>query len=190
MDLHDFLHVPDIPLSFGLERKIAESSQQGSVTPTTLASCALQIWPEERVKEGLADLCERFSRRVKDLSDKAPEPGKTTATQAPPARSLGAALRDWAQNLTASDICLYLADHDPVKAHTLYWRTEATLVEAALKARLGLENARHNARFEATLYGFGGKYADDSPSAPDLSGAIPLDSKEGMEALKAFGFNF
>lgn len=193
MTLHDYPVLPDIALSLGLERRIAEASQNGEVDTATIAACVLQLYPSARVKEGLVSLCDRFTQRVQMLAAKAaaadpPTDKRSLAPPPVPARGRGSAMKEWAEKLSATSLCLYLADGDVLRAHQLYWFTEAALVEEALEAKINLEHTRQEMQFESVLYAFGGKYAEGEAQDSAADGAVPIDSDEGKALLRSFGF--
>lgn len=189
------IQLPRLALSYGLEALIisAADKEQGRLSPQTLALCALRLYPEKVVKEHIDDLAIRFSRRVERLA-KAAEPQQqeaATGAGGPPKRTLGSNLREWTQTLDQSGICLYLAGFDPERAHYLYWWVEADLLEAALEAKLGLESSHHINRYEATLYGFGGKYSSDDETAQGSAEEHDLTTEAGQQAFSSMmGFKF
>ena len=189
-------HLPELALSYGLEALIAAKVEenQGALTSEGLAQCALRLYSEKVVQKNLEDLSIRFLRRVERLA-KAKEtngevqPGESSK----PKRTLGATLQEWTQSLDPTGLCLYLADYDPERAHRLYWWVEAGLLELTLHSKLRFESTKQLNLFEASMYGFGGKYSDDEGSESEASsvGTFDLNTDEGKAALKGFtGFNF
>ena len=188
--------LPRLALSYGLEALIVSAAGQseGQLTAQTLALCALRLYPEKVVKEHLDDLSARFAQRVERLAtaaDSRPQ-GTSPGPGGSPGRTLGSSLREWTHTLDQSAICLYLAGFDPERAHYLYWWVEADLLEVALEAKLGFESAQHINRYEAALYGFGGKYSSDE--GQQEAGPVEehdLTTEAGQQALGAMmGFKF
>jgi hypothetical protein len=176
--------LPALPLSFGLEALIAERiGQDGHISAQTIAECALRLWPEKVVQQHLEDLSARFIQRVERMAKSREEPDKGKGSENPK-RNLGANLQEWTQSLDHTGLCLYLADYDPERAHRLYWRVEADLLELTLHAKLRFESTKHLNAHEAALYGFGGSYADDGEEGTSVSGELDAG------ALKDFGINF
>jgi hypothetical protein len=173
--------LPKIALSYGLESLL---SQQEELTTEKIAEAALQIYPEKVVCEGLVALCERLVQRVSRLADKQKGAQENRAAER---KTLGYQLQEWAKTLDSEAVCLLLADYDPEKAHRLYWFVESELVDRALQAKLNYLAARQSSSFEATMYGFGGRYEGDGKAA-DTADAVDAFSEAGLAGLSEFGF--
>lgn len=188
--------LPKVVLSYGLEQLIGMKVEKegGQLTLETLAECALRLYPESMVKKSLEDLSSRFLRRVERLAKAKQSNGEVPQGESSkPKRTLGATLQEWTQSLDPTGLCLYLADYDPERAHRLYWWVEADLLELTLHSKLRFESTKQLNLFEASMYGFGGKYSDDEGSESEASsvGTFDLNTDEGKAALKGFtGFNF
>jgi hypothetical protein len=185
-------HLPELALSYGLEALIAAKVEenQGALTAEGLAQCALRLYPEKVVQKNLENLSVRFVNRVERLAkakglDPLSKPDSIKETSKPK-RTLGANLEEWTQSLDPTGICLYLADYDPERAHHLYWWVDSDLLELTLKSKLGFAAVLHSCNFEATMYGFGGKYSDDEEQQSENTVSGELDAG----ALSAFGINF
>lgn len=190
--------LPAIALSYGLEAMIGEKvgASGGRITIEMLVECALRLYPESVVQKNIDDLSSRFVQRVERLAKTKSEEPETTGLGEPskPKRTLGASLQEWTQSLDPTGICLYLADYDPERAHRLYWWVEADLLELTLHSKLRFESTKQINLFEASMYGFGGKYAGDegsSSESDDSSETFDLNTAEGRNALSGFmGINF
>lgn len=190
--------LPAVALSYGLEQLISEKVGQadGQLTLETLAGCALRLYPESVVQKSLEDLSIRFLHRVERLAKAKENNGEAQPGEASkPKRTLGATLQEWTQSLDPTGLCLYLSDYDPERAHRLYWWVEADLLELTLHSKLRFESTKQLNLFEASMYGFGGKYSDDdskgSETDSDSTESFDLNTPEGRNAFKGFtGFNF
>jgi hypothetical protein len=97
-------------------------------------------------------------------------------------KSFGTSYADWLGKLTATESCLYLADFDIEKALKLYWEEDFTLVQKAFETKAAHASQLSLIQLEASMYGFGGKYADDGENVMDMH------DPKAREALAAFGF--
>ena len=171
--------LPTLALSYGMQKLLADSGEQLSADAVALA--ALQIYPEAQVREGLEDLCSRLVAKI----NKEPEQSGGEAPELK--RTFGYELNAWVTTLTPDSVCLFLADYDPIKAHQLFWYVESELIDTALKDKLRFITLQQVCKYEASLYGFGGKYFEDSNGdTPDDT--IDVSSPEAMQSLREFGF--
>lgn len=179
--------LPELTLSYGLESMVRQKvDEQGSMTVEALAQCALRLYPESVVQNHIEDLALRFVHRVERLAQARQDTPAKEQESSDPKRTFGSNLEEWTHTLDPTGICLYLADYDPERAHRLYWWVEADLLELTLKSKLRFESVRHSNTFEATMYGFGGKYgSDDSSGSGDT-----IETELGAGSLAAFGINF
>ena len=96
-------------------------------------------------------------------------------------------LTAWAGKLSSEGICFYVANYDYDLARRLYCEIDQQTLSAIAKDKLQLEFERARVGFEASLFGFGGKYKD-TPSEADCEFDLTKDSKAAEAALKSFGF--
>ena len=168
-------YLPILPLSYGLQSLLVSKDGE-ALTAERIATAALQIFPEEQVRSGLEDLCRRLGERIQKLAE---SEGESTSGER---KTLGYELQQWARALQPDALCLLLADFDPVKAHHLYWRVDSDLLDLALREKLRFLAQQQYSAYEANLYGFGGKYSDDSSGEQAASG--------DFSDLTDFGFGF
>lgn len=182
---------PILPLSYGLEGMLSSrlSGEQEMDMPL-LIECVQAIYPAmDFTAADIDDLSARLVQRVQRLSAGAPSAPKEPGDPAQTKREFGAVIEEWASSLSPTEVCLLLADHDPLKAHKLFWHTEADYLELALKSRLRLVSVQHSAMLEAVLYGFGGKYSSDSqPVSDPNTNVFDVNTPEGLAALHSLGF--
>lgn len=171
--------LPALALSYGLQKLLADVGD--ALTADAVALAALELYPEAQVREGLEDLCTRLVAKItKDSERQGGDPPELK-------RTFGYELNSWVTTLTPDSVCLFLADYDPIKAHHLFWYVESELVDLALKDKLRFITLQQVCKYEASLYGFGGRYSEDSNG--DTPGdTIDADSPEGMQGLREFGF--
>lgn len=105
-------------------------------------------------------------------------------------KSLGTDYLKWLSELKAEQQCFLLADYDPVKARQLYCETDYRLVSAMAETYLSNTWQKIQTSYEASMYGFGGKYKDgnNSAAANDDTVEVRSDSLSAMKQLSSLGF--
>ncbi len=83
---------------------------------------------------------------------------------------------------------MYVTDNNISEAIKLYWEEDYLLVQEAVKFKSGHESQITLTRLEASMYGFGGKYADDIGGSSANENVIDLSDPGAKSALAAFGF--
>ncbi|MEI6744611.1 MAG: hypothetical protein WCL34_01535 [Methylococcaceae bacterium] len=69
-----------------------------------------------------------------------------------------------------------------------YWEEDFLLVQEAIKVKSACDSQRSLISLEASMYSFGGKYADDAGGSNANETIIDLSDPSAKEALAAFGF--
>jgi len=110
---------------------------------------------------------------------------------APPGIGLGTSMVQWLSKLQLRQICYLLSNFDPLIAERLYYEADAAVLSEAFTLRSEYEMEGNRARYEASLYGFGGKYEKDKGHG---GGDNMVDLTDGtaneaaLRSLKALGF--
>lgn len=174
------------PLSFGIEQALLDHlREQEAVNETTLVDAITAAYSlaysDDAIKRYIQQLIDSVLSRIEEL--------QKGDSQQPPApnqygKTLGTQYSDWLSDLDPSGICLYLAGYDVNKAYEFYWHTDNRLVQEAVKLKGQHDSHQVLAQMEACMYGFGGRYAEDSGTANHFD----LSSGEGMDALRSAGF--
>lgn len=197
--LHRSIHHKHLPLSFGVEEEIIRSilefreAHQNEDLDEVLFSdfvrtaCCL-AFDAERVEQELPELVATFLDRMHEAqsaADAASAPQDRPSRK--PEKTFGYALEEWSKTLTGEQLCLLLADHDPLRAQTLYWEVDKPLVLQAVESKLRYQYACGQVSFEACLFGFGGSYGDGSDPVGGNVAEFDLSEGEGQRALKSLG---
>lgn len=127
------------------------------------------------------DVARRISERAQEKEDDA-SPSKSGA-----GRFFAGYLTEWAGKLDPTALCLYAANYDYWLARRYYCELDQQTLAAIARNKLQLEFERARATFEASLFGFGGKYKD-TPSGADSEFDLSKDDKAAEMALRSFGF--
>ena len=114
------------------------------------------VYPVEVIKATAYQLVQRVIARITELQTPAEKPKSRKQS-----KSFGTSFAEWMGSLSATESCLYLSDYDIEKALKYYWEEDFLLVQEAVKFKSGHESQITLTRLEASMYGFGGKYADD-----------------------------
>ena len=86
-------------------------------------------------------------------------------------------------SLSATESCLYLSDYDIEKALKYYWEEDFLLVQEAIKVKSACDSQRSLIALEASMYGFGGKYADDAGGSSANENVIDLSDPGAKDAF-------
>lgn len=123
--------------------------------------------------EQLVEVCSRLSahgQRVIDQVDAAEKPagnGKPARTTGSSDRGFGEYFQEWTAKLEMPQLCLLLANFDADRARQLYLLEDYEVVETMASCWRGLEYERGRLVYEASLFGFGGKYGKDKGARRD-----------------------
>lgn len=174
-------------LSFGIEKEIiAKIAKVDDLTDEFFRQVVQEsyvlIYPVEVVESYLDGLVSRVLSRIQELQtqeEKANNRGRARKT-------FGSSYAEWLSELDATSSCLYLADYDITKALHYYWEEDYLIVQEAIRIKSGHESQITLTRMEASMYGFGGKYADDKGgdgNTVDLDSMAPDDIKAMMAGM-------
>lgn len=179
---------PRISLSFGIEKAILDQLKEEvtaqQFTQIVLSSYAL-VYPDDVVLKLEESLVSRVLARIEELQKPSDKPTKTGR----PKKSFGASFSEWLAGLSGTESCLYLSDYDIEKALHFYWQEDLMLVQEAIKAKSTQDSQNSLIQLEASMYGFGGKYSEDSSS--EDANTINLDDMDPSDIqgmLGGFGF--
>ncbi len=138
-------------------------------------------------EQTIVNACTRLLREQEQLQ-------KDTEGQAPHEKlgpGLGTSMIEWLRKLQIRQLCYFLAGFDPLKSEELYYHADAAVVSQAFGLRSEYEMECNRANYEASLYGFGGKYEKDTGQTADAN-VMDLTkgtaSSDALRSLKSFGF--
>lgn len=178
--------LPRINLSFGIEKSILDQLKEEvtteQFTQIVVSSYAL-VYPDKVVMELEDRLISRVLARIEELQ-KPQEQTKTSKIK----KSFGTTFSEWLSSLSATESCLYLANYDIDKALHLYWQEDILLVQEAIKAKTAQDSQNSLVQFEASMYGFGGKYSDDASGDANTINLDDMNSSDIQSMLGGFGF--
>lgn len=182
---------PRCCLSFGIERAILDKINVDELDQETFKQIVLEgyslVHDEALVSELIDSLMKRVFERIDELNTQEQE-SKTSGRKS--GKTFGSSYAEWLSELDATQSCLYLADYDITKALQLYWNEDYKIVQEAIKLKSNHESQKTLAQLESCMYGFGGKYSDDSgagndPNTVNIDDANPDDIQAFMSG---FGF--
>ena len=144
------------------------------------------IHPHKLVSTLLDELVARVLARIEELHKKE-EKLKPSRS---PKKSFGTSYAAWLAELDATESCLYVAEGDIDKALHLYWHEDYLLVQEAVKFKSWHESQITLTRLEASMYGTGNKYADDTGGGRNEKtfNLDELSPDEIQAAMANFGF--
>ncbi len=131
------------------------------------------------------NLPDSFLARIQELQQQEEKANNARRNK----KTFGSSYAEWLSTLDATASCLYLADYDIERALNWYWNEDLLLVQEAIKIKSGHESQITLTRMEASMYGFGGHYADDKGN--DGSTTIDLNEMsvdDIKSAMSGFGF--
>jgi len=175
-----------LPLSYGIELSIL--SRLTDTPPDTeealyliVSECYQLVYSKEEVVDNITTLVSAVVSRIKELKEVEESHGNSASF--PHSKSLGTSYSEWLSKLDPTESCLYLCDFDTVKALNLFWREDVRIIQQALSLKGNKDSQIMLANMEACMYGFGGKYEEDSGGQ-----GIQLGTKEASDALNSLGF--
>jgi hypothetical protein len=128
-------------------------------------------------EEHLAEIISRLQALEKESREREGSSSKTGK-----GKYFAGYLTEWATNLNYVGLCLYAADFDYSKAREYFEKYDQQSIIALAHDRLRMDFEKARVAFEASLFGFGGKYKD-TPGDAD----VEIDLTDGGErANKAF----
>jgi hypothetical protein len=176
-------NTPRVCLSFGIERAILNELKE-EVTHEQFENIVLNsyalVYPIDVIKATAYGLVQRVIERINELQITEVQPTLHTRQ----GKSFGSSFSAWFSGLSATESCLYLADYDIEKALNYYWKEDFLLVQEAIRVKSACDSQLSLIALEASMYGFGGKYADDQAG----ENIIDLSDPSAKAALEAFGF--
>ena len=102
----------------------------------------------------------------------------------------GTSLVAWLGKMDLRKICYLISEFNPIKAKSLYFEADASLVAECFALRSEYEMECGRLQYEATLYGFGGKYdtdkGGDDVKTHDLTKGA--NNKSALNSLRSLGF--
>ena len=176
---------PRVCLSFGIERAILNELKE-EVTNEQFENIVLNsyalVYPVEVIKATAYQLVQRVIARITELQTPAEKPKSRKQS-----KSFGTSFAEWMGSLSATESCLYLSDYDIEMALKYYWEEDFLLVQEAIKVKSACDSQRSLIALEASMYGFGGKYADDAGGSSANENVIDLSDPGAKQALAGDG---
>lgn len=116
-----------------------------------------------------------------------PKPAATSKTPSSNSNGFAAKYVAWLETLCSDQLCLWLADYDPIRAHTLYCDTEIDLVKALIDLKTAETWQNQRIAFEACLFGAGGELKGQNSvlHEVDMANASSVDAM--VDAMKKLG---
>jgi hypothetical protein len=131
--------------------------------------------------------CTDIEALAQRLLEEAPTPEPKKAVQQK-GNGFGASWTTWLHTLKTDQLCVWLADYDPQRAHTLYCESDMDLVKAMIELKTADIWQDMRTRFEACLLGFGGELKGQSGNVHEVD-MTDAQSVESMIAhMKKLGF--
>ena len=151
--------------------------------------------PEQVIGQVLAECCNKpkptpeeityFIRRVQGEVSQAEQqiaPSESISTHTT-SRTLGTSFNKLVSSMDTSRLLLWACNWDYQKAKYLYTQVDKTIAKQVVDDFLKVTQETNTYTFEATLYGFGGSYTEDSGNDPDDIDLTQLDASSIMSAL-------
>ena len=175
-------------LSFGIEKAIvgnlsAIEDLTDELFRQVVADGYALIHDREVVEAYLEGLVNRVLARIAELQIQ-----EEKANNRRNKKTFGSSYAEWLSTLDATSSCLYLADYDIAKALRWYWDEDYLLVQEAIKVKSGHESQITLTRMEASMYGFGGRYADDKGNDANTVDLDEMNADDIKSAMSGFGF--
>ena len=139
----------------------------------TMSECCNKPAPTEAEVLYFVDRLQTQTESATDKTEARPEPKFKV-------RSLGTAFQDFLKQLDVSRILLMACNYDYEKARHLYTRVDYTVANQVVEDFLRLQNERNHILYESVLYGFGGKYKEETEEYFDSDG---MDAATAMRML-------
>jgi hypothetical protein len=110
------------------------------------------------------------------------------AQPGPKGNGYGAAYTAWLNTLKTDQLCLWLADYDPLRAQTLYCEVDMDLVKSMIELKTAHVWQDLRTRFEACLLGAGGKLTSQNESVHDVDMTDKQSVDSMIDIMKKLGF--
>lgn len=132
---------------------------------------------------GVADPQEADVRHFVDRLEELVSPEEKGDPARVKRKTFGSEFTKFLNGLNAAECLGLMTGYDLTRMRELYCHTDFSDTRGLIQVHMEGLVQQNIARFEATLYGSGNKYDNDSASA----NYIDANSKDGMEALARFG---
>lgn len=116
------------------------------------------------------------------------QPPAAPAQPGPKGNGYGAAYTGWLNSLKTDQLCLWLAEYDPLRAHTLYCEVDMDLVKAMIEVKTAQVWQDLRTRFEACLLGAGGKLTSQNEQVHDIDMTDQKSVDSMIDIMKKLGF--
>ena len=145
------------------------------------------IVPEE---QDLVAICERIiahgeevAKKSEEKAEKPAQPQRKRPTS--PARNFSDYYTEALNGLDVTQTLLWLTDFDSEEAQRLYLQEDFELVECMIDTKMKLSYEENRIRYEAVLFGFGGKYSGSGTGSKRDEGEIRVHDMSEMTAADA-----
>ena len=106
----------------------------------------------------------------------------------PKGNGYGSAYTAWLNSLKTDQLCLWLADYDPQRAHVLYCEIDMDLVKTMIELKTAQVWQDLRTRFEACLLGAGGKLTSQNDTVHDIDMTDKQSVDSMIDIMKKLGF--
>ena len=134
------------------------------------------------VKEPDQEDLRYFLSRLQEISDAA---SKIKHADTKRKKSFGTGFIDFITSLPIDRVIAKMCGYDMQLAKHIYCTLDRDLSDQLVRDYISGEVERNTVMMEASMYGFGGKYANDK-SGEDKG--IDINTPEGVAAMKSLGF--
>lgn len=147
-----------------------------------------EVYRQDLSDEDLYQVAERLSDYAKRVTEKI-VPGTDPQKRKPPSTSkqFGDYFRAALASLDTSEKLLWLAGYDVAKARHLYALEDFEVVDELITLRQKMADEEARLSYEASLFGFGGKYGSGSRSRHD-EGEVTVTDLRGKSAAEMQAF--
>lgn len=148
----------------------------------------LPLWVAIELAAEQAKLpCDNIEALAQRLLDDSKTPAPPTQP-GPKGNGYGSAYTAWLNSLKTDQLCLWLADYDPLRAQALYCEIDMDLVKSMIELKTAHVWQDLRTRFEACLLGAGGKLTsqNDTVHEIDMTDKQSVDSM--IDIMKKLGF--
>ena len=167
---------------------LARYAEEASADPEQamgelVQSVYAEVYQKLLEEDQLIEICERLAAHGQKVAD-TPATPDTGKKKAAPAKAFSDYLNAWLAKLDMSEVCLWIADFNPVEARRLYLVEDYEVVEAMAELKQGWEREKARLHFEGALFGFGGKYGTSSGKSRD-EGEVRVHDMSQMSSAEA-----
>ena len=180
--------VGTLPISqYFLARYAEEAQAQPEITIGELVrDLYAEIYHRLLDDDDLQAVCQRIGEHGEKVQARAKANGaaRQPAKKSSSNRLFSDYFNEFVTQLDASQMCLWLADFDPVRARALYFDEDHEVVTEMADFKVRLSQEQNRIAFEGALFGFGGKYGSATPAGRDL-GDVQVHDLSGLTAQEA-----